>query len=154
MKPSIVILPNEEVLDVPLFSEELGRTSSCHGESIKKFSDCYQLGITPESLGLPLGSYAGNRYQLALASLGHACICFDEEIWIFLPELLSKKQKEWFKDKKQFFKRHKKRLYYVVVNQERTIIEEMSYNSKGNHYKFLYTYIENSLEYQKRGREL
>lgn len=103
MKPSIFILPNENILNVSPYALELEEKISCHGKGIHHFSNLYNLGITPESLGMPNGVYSGNRYQIALVSLGHVCICFDEEIWIFCPEFMSKKQKEWFIKKKLFF---------------------------------------------------
>lgn len=92
------------------------------------------------------------RYQLALSSRGHACVCLDNEVWVFLPENLSKKQKEWFLKKEYFFKRHKNRLYYAIVSQNNEILSAMEYESKGDSYKYLFQYIRESLEYEKKGK--
>ncbi len=151
MKPSIFILPNENILNVSPYALELGEKISCHGKGIHHFSNLYNLGITPESLGMPNGVYSGNRYQIALVSLGHVCICFDEEIWIFCPEFMSKKQKEWFIKKKLFFFRHQKRMYYAIVANDKSIISSSGYSSRGNPYKKFYKYILNNELYEERG---
>lgn len=151
MKPSILILPNENVLDVPLYFKELNANTLQHGKGVHDFSDLYNLGLNSESLGLPNGVYVGNRYQIALCSLGHACICFDEEIWIFCPEFMSQKQKEWFIKKKLFFWRHQKRMFYAIVANDKSIISSGGYSSRGNRYKKFYKYILNNELYEERG---
>lgn len=148
----LAIIPNEEILKVSPFYKDLKEGES-HGKGILDFSLLWDLGITPASLGLLEGEYPGYLYQVAMTSLGHAVICFDEEVWVFLPEYLSAGQKSWFYEQKQFFKRHQKKLSYVVVSNEQMIIESLECSEAKDAFQLMFEYIDNSLEFQMGGRK-
>lgn len=59
MKSSIIIIPNEHVLNVPIYSANLDKKEPYHGKKIRKFSEANTLEITPKSLGISEDSYVG-----------------------------------------------------------------------------------------------
>lgn len=151
MKRAGLIVANEELLDAEDYYREL-KNGESHGKIVKEFSDIYGLGITPESVGLNEGEYAGYRYQAALASLGHIIICLDENVWVFMPEYLSTNQKNYFYNNKKLFSQNRNNLYYVIFDREQNIIDEKTYGYRGDKYKSLYYYVENSVDFSLERR--
>ena len=135
MKQAIAIVPNENILDVEPFYKDLSEGDR-HGKGIRRFSEIYNLGITPESLGLEEEEYPGYIYQIALISLGHFVLCFDEEVWVFIPSKLSNGHNK----NKSFFRKYKKSLYFVIGNNEKEIVKTGDCK-KVNCYREMYDYV-------------
>ncbi len=142
MNRAIAIIPNEEILNVPLFYRDVQDTEF-HAMKVQEFSDKYHLGITFENLGLEAEYYGGIVWQKRLVSLGHAIVCHGDPVVVYLPNVLSENQYQWFLDYKNFFLKHRKNLSYMVVGNREEIIESEDVFSKNNTFKLLYKAIVN-----------
>lgn len=145
-KRALIIVANEELLPLEktMTVQDLALEEP-HGLGVRTFSERNQLGISAASLGLDEGEYPGYEWPLALASLGHAVICCDEEIIICLPEKLSQNQIQWFQEYKWFFLERKRHLSYMVVSLNKEIVDfKDSLGYKGV-FDYLYYHID-SLE--------
>ncbi len=150
MKETIII-PNENILDVPVFSEKVG-INEYHSQKIKEFSDRYNLGLTFENVGIEADKYYGSYWDQALVALGHIVISieindYNGYIVIYLPTNISEKQYQWFKDHKNFFIQRRKLICFGVVNEDRDIIA--SYDYANNTLKKLYAYLKEHRSYNE-----
>ena len=82
-------------------------------------------------------------WQTKLASLGHAIVCHGDPTIVYLPDYLSKNQYAWFLNYKEYFKKQRKNLSYMVVEPTLKIKESDDIYSKNNTFSFLYHAIEN-----------
>ena len=139
---AVAIISNEEILDVPLFYRDVHDTEF-HAMKVQEFCDKYHLGVTFKSLGIEDGYYGGVIWQTKLASLGHTVICHGDPTIVYLPNYLSENQYAWFLKYKDYFKKQRKNLSYVVIDSALKIIESDDTYSKNNTFSFLYHAIEN-----------
>ncbi len=90
MNREAIIIPNQAIVESGggVFIKKLEKNEH-HSQAIKEYSDKYNLGLTFESLGIPEGTFYGEFWQNAIATLGQVFVSIEETTIIYLPENLS-----------------------------------------------------------------
>lgn len=113
MKKETIIIPNENILNVPIFNKPV---EVHHAKNIKDFSDLYQLGLTFENVGLKENEFYGTFWQVALNKLGHAVITIEDTTICYLPETISDGQLKWFLGNREYFVKIRNKFDYQFVD--------------------------------------
>lgn len=103
MKRASIIIPNEYILpDAQIFIRDVDYLEY-HFEKTKSFCKINNLEISEDLLNLGDDPVYGDAWHKFVASLGHIVICISEMSVVYLPQLLTEKQREWFRMNRFYF---------------------------------------------------
>ena len=122
MNNSVIFVPNENIINAKPDIRYL-KNSELDVPKIKELSHEYNLGITSEMLGISDNDNYGVEWQRKIASLGHVLVTTGDFVVVYLPKMITKKQKEWFNMNQFYFENHKKLLAFEQLDENMNILK-------------------------------
>ena len=149
MRRAVIILPNEELLpDTPVFIRDV-LDNELHLSKVKNFF--LNVRLTDKMSGIRENDIYGFEHYIKLVSLGQVLICVGEDNIIFLPEVVTPKQREWLLNNAHFLKKITALLQ--VDHLENEIFKEDMYTNGGNIQDDMWAIIMGQNLIDKEGRQ-
>lgn len=122
MTEQIIIIPNEDYISDGVWPRKLVGDER-HGKIIYDYALEHNLGLTFESVGVEAENYNGHLWGIALAKLGHASIHCGEKMIIYVPDIITKEQYDFFKKYRSFIGRFRNDTSACILNFKDNVFE-------------------------------
>lgn len=129
MKRELIIVPNEEIIKDGVWCKSLTEEER-HGKGIEEYSNIYNLGLNEEIVGVD--NYNGYFWGIALAKLGHISLHVDNELVVYIPEIVTKGQYKFFKKHKNFIDHFRNSVSICFICKENEEYQIKAIESYGN----------------------
>lgn len=106
----IIIIPNETIINIPTYNRNLNEDET-YGLGLKEFSDKYNLGLKEND-------YHDINCFTEMAKQGYLIIRQDENIFVYLPPIITEQQYRYLLERKNDFYKYKNNIYAHSIYYE------------------------------------
>lgn len=125
-KKELIIMPNEKELEeAEIYTKIFPNKNDRHGMGIKEFSDKYNLGLTPEIVGVEEGNYNGHKWGIALAKIGHISIHIEDFLVFYTPTTITINQYQYIMEMRKYILRYQNYVAATFIDNKNNCVNNL-----------------------------